>query len=237
MADAHDPIPADGIYLLDAFKSVFRKQTPGWQKIEQQADDAAIALACCSDLLKKKELQSVLDRAQIPLDDAYFKANEMLRNLIIDGKLTAYIRDPFADMVLRLPSSGWGHVLSKPGIASNFVGPNDTEAPGPDTVIGGARRPVFFKITDLQDILSAEIEANSERKRPGRPSLLPIVEAELDRLISEPSRNLYVSKKAAANSLITWFKKTNPGVKPPELKTLTNELSDKLEKITKPKTK
>src|ERR1019366_80855 len=102
MADAHDAIPVDGIYLLDAFECMFRKQTPDWQKIEQHADEAAKALwGCSDDPLQSDKCQRDLDRAKIPLDDAHFKANELLRNRISDGTLTAHIRNPVTDEVLQ----------------------------------------------------------------------------------------------------------------------------------------
>jgi len=233
MADAHDAIPADGTYLLDAFECVFRKQNPDWQTIGKLADEAALALCGCYDSLQREKLQRDADRATIPLDDAHFKANTWLRRHITDGALTAYIRNPVTDKLLQLPRTGWGMVLEKSRIETSFVGPDDVEAPGPDTVIDGARRPVFFKTVELRELILSEIDRNVA---PGRPSSMRLVLAELERRILDRTYVLHSSKAAAAQSLVVWLKKMHPEAAkaaPLAWKTIRNEHPDKLEEITR----
>jgi hypothetical protein len=235
MTDALDAIPEDAIYLLDAFERVFQKQTPRWQVFGRRCDAIKLALLLHQENpLYTEKCQKVLDKALVPFDRAQFRANEWLRLRISDGALTAYIRNPVTDKLFQLPRTGWDcRTLTKSAIVSNFVGPDDMDAPGPDTVVAGARRPVFFKTAEIEQLLLTGIELNSKRKRPGRPSFLPIVEAQLDWLILNPPRVLHRSRTAAAKSLIVWFEKANPRVKAPDWKTVRNELSEKLEKITK----
>jgi hypothetical protein len=154
MTDADDPIPVWAISLRDAFDVVFRNLVPDWQLLERDATDRANEEACRN------------------YDKALRHANEWLREKISQGILIAKIRDPDTREIDQLDRHGWLPLGQfETGIASNFVGPRgqwsrpSTEIPytefdpfqsGPNTIIKGARRPVFFDRKSFDNVEIAQ---------------------------------------------------------------------------------
>jgi hypothetical protein len=241
MTDALDAIPEDAIYLLDAFERVFQKQTPRWQVFGRRCDAIKLALLLHQENpLYTEKCQKVLDKALVPFDCAQFRANEWLRLRISDGALTAYIRNPVTDKLLQLPRTGWDcRALTKSAIVSNFVGPDDMDAPGPDTVVAGARRPVFFKAAEFQQLLEVDVGAslaeafqpiNYHTGAPGRPSPQFLVKAEMERRAKDAAY-VWGGIGAEAELLAAWLAKTHPNVPSLTPKAIENLHRDRLRKL------
>lgn len=157
MVESSDPIPADGIYLLDAFEHVYRAMNPNWQELE-------------SRLVASEET----DEAFIEIDSAQLMANKWLRSRIGDGSIVAFVRDPLAGTSLQLSRDGWDGVgCSQSGITSNFVGPEDLFDPGPNAEIDGVRRPVFFLRNELFKLVDETFgPIDRANKRPAHGAAL-----------------------------------------------------------------
>jgi hypothetical protein len=144
MVESNDPIPAEGIYLLDAFEYLFRAMNPNWRELEDRCNEPAIEVTL--DIDSNEEMNRHLqDEAFLEYDLAQLSANKWLRSHIGDGSITAFIRDPSNDKSLQLSRQGWENVgFDQSGISSNFVSPDDLLNPGPDAEINGSHRPVFL---------------------------------------------------------------------------------------------
>jgi hypothetical protein len=172
MVDANDPIPGDGIFLTDAFELVFHLMHADWRNLEAFAEAPIVALQTSSetnDELNKEPM----DEAFIKYDLAQLKANHWIRSQISDGSLMAFITTPALGKPWQLPREGWTDVgLSRSGITSNFVGPDDILNPGPDAEIDAYRRPVFFNRDDFESAVKAafgSIAKPDQHKRLGAP--------------------------------------------------------------------
>ena len=227
------------IYLADAFKFLFRQQTPDWRAIERRCDSLALAVALPAEFDPNKTVlsekcRSELAEAMAPLETAHFKANEWIRNRISEGDY-AHIWDPATGKRFQLPPTGWGMVLEKSAIETNFVGPDDMNAPGPNTIVDGARRPVFFNELQFKNFLDAENALKNAAYKTGaagRPSAMQLVEMELKWRLQHPEQFLSASPTEAAKSLIDWLKATHPGAPPLTAKIITNKHSEDLKKLT-----
>jgi hypothetical protein len=147
MTDANDPIPLDAIALVDAYQIV-------WESITLISSELLEAI---------NPAQSISDQANreawAAYDSSQLKANIWLRQRIADKSLSALIRDPEQGEVLKLSHIGWedpGFLNS--GIHENFVGPDDIINPGPNTVLHGQRRPVFFKLDEFESLVRQQRE-------------------------------------------------------------------------------
>jgi hypothetical protein len=241
MADANDAIPEDAIYLQEAFECVFQKQTPRWQIFGRRCDAIKLALLLNQENPDyTKKCQKVLDKALVPFDRAQFRANEWLRLRISDGVLTAYVRNPVTDKLLQLPRTGWDcRALKQSAIVTNFVGPDDVDAPGPDTVVDGARRPVFFKAAEFRQLLEADVAASLAEAfqpvdyhtgAPGRPSPQFLVAAEIERRAKDATY-VWGGIGAEAESLAAWLAKTHPNVPDLKPKSIENDHRDRLREL------
>jgi hypothetical protein len=85
MIDASEAIPEDGIFLVDAFKYVFRTMAPNWRELEGLAYQPH---------LHGEERPENLRIADEKYDRAQLEANKWLRNRIGDRSITAYICGP-----------------------------------------------------------------------------------------------------------------------------------------------
>jgi hypothetical protein len=183
-----DPIPAEGIWLSDAFDLVFKSKTPNWQDLYNKH---CVAF--------EDESWDIADGMHPDLNSWYTargKAERIFRTALENGDLIAYIHDLRTGETLQLAPEAWqlpdsyANWYVPRGINSNYVG--DAETPGPTgTIIDGAYRPVFllraqfedwFRRQGLTRSTDATIdETLSHTGGQGRPSSRKIVELKLDR--------------------------------------------------------
>jgi hypothetical protein len=156
MKDADDPIPVptpkDTILISDAFEQVFRALTPDWQILEQER-------------LKDQAASRNYDKAQR-------RANEWLREKIGEGALRALIRDP-GDPHSNPPRPPQTFQLNRrrltsmsdfeTGIDDDHFAPGDLLQHGPNTVIGGERRTVFFDRKEFDDVVKEITPPDGDR--------------------------------------------------------------------------
>ena len=151
MIDAEDPIPPEGILLRDAFDYLFRAMTPNLAHLQYQLHPRE------KMGLNNEQWRQFRSNAWDEFDRAQRVANQRLRKWITDGAITAFVRDPEHDRTLQLTRDGWDRLGEfENGITANFVGPDDPLNRGPNTVIGGKRRPVFFIRGELEKLVQAE---------------------------------------------------------------------------------
>ena len=171
MQDADDPIPVptpeDTIFLSDAFVVVYRALTPDWQLLEERLNGAG-------------QNQHVKDHAYRDAERGQRRANEwlrerMLRETMSQGALRALVRDPGdphsspprPPQTFQLSRRGWSSMSSfETGFDADHVGPGDLLQSGPNTVIGGARRPVFFDRKEFENVLSEIAQPTSRVDAP-----------------------------------------------------------------------
>jgi hypothetical protein len=169
MKDADDPIPAptpeDTILYSDVFVEVYRALTPDWQLLEER-------------WITDQEASHNRDKAQR-------RANKWLREKISQGALRALVRDP-GDPNSKPPRPPQTFQLNRrrfasmsdfeTGITDDHVGPGDIFQSGPDTVIAGKRRPVFFDRQEFNKVLSeiappaTGIDTPPVKNKGGRPA-------------------------------------------------------------------
>jgi hypothetical protein len=170
MSDSSVPIPANGVYLLEAFNQIFRAMTPHWKQLED-------------DLERYSEER--VGPFEI-IDAEHLKANLWLRARIQEGSITAFIRDPMTGNPLRLSRDGWEDAgLMQGGIESNFVGPDDMLNPGPTAEINGVQYPVFFDRDEFQSLVRTHFGEPELGKRVGRTGRPPLHDWEEGRLFGE----------------------------------------------------
>ncbi|MBR0733493.1 hypothetical protein JQ595_32585 [Bradyrhizobium japonicum] len=150
MKDADDPIPVGMISLSDAFLLVYRIVVSDWGTIEERLNPSAPFY----EQLSEQDAERACREAWRSYDRALRQANEWLRTKISDSGLTALVRDPQTGDLLQLDRSKWPPLGGfETGIAGNHVGPEDPLGSGPDTVIAGERRPVFFSKKNFDAVL------------------------------------------------------------------------------------
>jgi hypothetical protein len=151
MIDVEDPIPPEGILLLEAFDYLFRAMTPNWADLQYQLNPRE------KMGLDDEQRRQLEERAWTELNRAQRVANQQLRKWITEGAVAALLRDPEHDRTLRLPRDGWDRLGEfEDGITASFVGQDDPLNRGPNTVIWGKRRPVFFIRSELEKLVQAE---------------------------------------------------------------------------------
>ena len=125
MLDAVEAIPVTGIFLTDAFDRLFRAMTPHWRDLQARLSNPG-----------SREVWD--DHAH-----AERRANEVLRNALMDGSLTPLVYR--LGVPEKLPREGWElRGQFETGITSNFVSPHDPLNPGPRTDVDGQRHAVFI---------------------------------------------------------------------------------------------
>ena len=153
MIDAEDLIPPEGILLLEAFEYFYRRSTPNWADLQYQ-------------LTPREKTGLDGNRAWDEFDRAQRVANQRFRKLLT-GSLDTFVRDPRNGQNLKLPRDRWDEPGEfENGITANFVGPDDPLNRGPNTVVEGKRRPVFFIRSELEKLVEAEFGVP---RRSGRP--------------------------------------------------------------------
>jgi hypothetical protein len=191
--ESNDPIPAEGIYLLDAFEYLFRAMTPNWRELEERGNEPVIDVTVDTDSNAEMNCR-FMDEAYLEYDLAQLRANKWLRSQIADGSITAFIRDPSHDKSLHLTRQGWENVgLGQSGINSNFVGPEDLFDPGPDAEIGGARRPVFFLRDEFLNLVQQAFGSVEPPNKKGPNASLPSGRGRMTRSIYKAFTELFPS--------------------------------------------
>jgi hypothetical protein len=167
MIDAEDPIPPEGILLLEAFEFFYRCSTPHWADLQYRLNP------------REKMGLDEEPRRQFSAWDEYDcaqrMANQRFRKKVTEGNLAAFVRDPRHNQTLKLPLDGWDELGEfENGITANFVGPDDLFNRGPNTVVEGKRRPVFFIRSEFEKLVEAEPECDEapEPTKPAEPELL-----------------------------------------------------------------
>ena len=109
--------------------------------------------------------------AREEFDRAQRVANKRLRKWLTEGAIAAFVRDPEHDQTLQLPRDGWDGLSEfEDGLTANFVGPDDPQNCGPNTVVGGKRRPVFlFAVNWRSWFGQSSVRLASAADKGGRP--------------------------------------------------------------------
>jgi hypothetical protein len=179
MKDADDPIPVptpeDTIFLSDAFVLVYRVLTPDWRILEELLNPAPPYYydARQEEDAKNRGRRKALNNR----DKAQRRANEWLREKIIQGALRALVRDPGdpnskpprPPQTFKLSRRGWAMSDFETGIDGDHVGPGDVLQSGPNTIIAGERRPVFFDRKEFDNVMKEIAPTDVERAaHPGK---------------------------------------------------------------------
>ena len=165
MIDAEDPIPSEGILLLEAFEFFYRCSTPNWADLQYRLNPRE------KMGLDEEQQRQFRKSAWDEYDCAQRLANQRFRKKVTEWNLAAFVRDPRHGQTLKLPRDGWDELGEfENGITANFVGPNDPINRGPNTVVEGKRRPVFFIRSEFEKLVEAEPECGEARSRPSQQS-------------------------------------------------------------------
>jgi hypothetical protein len=147
---ADDPIPKDAIRLTDAYECVVSLVSNHPELLPKFDEDWSEALRKSRE--EERKIEHDPETFDKELEEEWHRrkeANLFLRLELESKKLVACVRDPETGDVLQLRSddwipSGWDDYIP-PGIWTDYIIPDDYEAPGPNgTLIRGALRPVFF---------------------------------------------------------------------------------------------
>ena len=233
---SNDPIPAEGIWLSDAFDHVFRSTTPNWQDLYNKH---CVAF--------EDESWDTTDGMHPDLNSWYTargKAELIFRKALENGDLVTYIHDMRTGQKLQFAPGAWqlsdsyANWYVPRGINSNYVG--DAETPGPTgTIIDGAYRPVFLLRAQFEDWFrrqgwtrstNATIdETLSHTGAQGRPSSRKIVERELDRRLEAGEfKNIKLKIREIAEILSDWLTRNYPYHPKMTAKAIANAFSKKL---------
>jgi len=169
MIDGEDPIPPEGILLLEAFEYFYRCSTRNWADLQYQLNPRE------KMGLDEEQQRQFRNSAWDEYDCAQRVANKRFRKYFTAGSLAALVRDPKNGQTLKLPRDGWDELGEfENGITANFVGPDDPLNRGPNTVIEGKRRPVFIIRSEFEKLVEAELECGEtpEPTKPAEPELL-----------------------------------------------------------------
>lgn len=147
--EANDAIPKGSISLTHAYNCVVGAVSNHHERLPKFDEDWSEALRKSREEERNIQDSEVFDKE---LEEEWHRrkeANLFLRLEIEAKRLVACIRDPETGEILQLRSddwipTGWDDYIP-PGIWTDYVRPDDYEAPGPKgTLIRGALRPVFF---------------------------------------------------------------------------------------------
>jgi hypothetical protein len=181
MIDAEDPIPPEGILLVEAFEYFYRRSTPNWVDLQNQLNPSE-AMG-----LDEEQQRQLRNRAWGEYDRAQRVVNRRSRRWLTEGSLAAFVRDPRHGQNLKLPCDGWDELGEfENGITSNFVGPDDLFNRGPNTVVEGKRRPVFFIRSEFEKLVETECGEAPEPTKPAEPE--PVMSKVSSPLVPTPKR-------------------------------------------------
>jgi hypothetical protein len=152
---ARDAIPKEAIWLTDAYEWVASLASNHPENLPKFDGDWSEALRKSKELERKIQDPEVYDGELEGEWHRRKEANLILRLGIEAKELVAYVRDPLTGEILQLSSDDWipsdwdDYIPS--GIWSDYIIPDDYEAPGPNgTLIRGALRPVFFMLSEFE---------------------------------------------------------------------------------------
>ena len=206
------PTPEDTISFGDAFEVVYRALNPDWQTLEERLNPASQAF----------QERDAKDRAHLEACGNYDKAqrlaNEWLRERITQGALIALVCDPDSGQVFQSNRHKWASMGDfETGIADDFVGPRDIFQSGPNTVVNGEKRPVFFDRKIFDSLLS----------EPNRSSTASKNKSNLRQFIRDVCSQLWPNgykgrAKERDEAILREFKRL--GRKPPSVKSIQRAL-------------
>lgn len=113
-------------------------------------------------------------------DETFAEAEIVLRHAITEGHLTAYVRDPRTQELLKLSPTGWLGGID--GMEDEFEEPNKREPTGADgSIIDGKLRPVFFLTDEFESWFKGNFYGPTRKKRfaPSREAAKRVIR-ELD---------------------------------------------------------
>jgi hypothetical protein len=177
---AHDPIPAKGIRLSEAFRRVLKALLANPTLVEPTLEEY--------DIQWKEDLKKIDQRwRQEAAANAFFRCHLIWGEKILGENLYAFVRDPDSGLILQLDPIGWGLWPRPPivlgrhkrstyepistGIDSDYViDPYDESDPGPGgTFISGAYRPVFFWRDEFERWFQKTFGADPLKRRGRKP--------------------------------------------------------------------
>jgi hypothetical protein len=160
---SHDPLPIGAIRLSAAFEHFYRSTSPDATAIEAGLRAAYADIENARQTwgpLGARQLEAALARwraASEAQDASRRRAEWSFREMLATGGLIARVRDPASGEILQLSDyESWSKRASfgVPGFTDDFVGPDELMQPGPSgAIIGGAMRPVFFVLAELEAVL------------------------------------------------------------------------------------
>lgn len=163
MTNSYDPIPVDAIGLRDAFRVFMKATTPTFAALEADLEYADACLYEAYIQCDPEDQRSAVAYKAIvgDWDTAVIDAELRFRKSLADGAIVALVREPETGKILKLQREGWQPDRWQPGgfLASDFVGEDDPVSRGPNTVVHGARRPVFFMQAEFELWLGVEAPA------------------------------------------------------------------------------
>jgi hypothetical protein len=173
---AEDSIPKEAISLTDAYECVVGLVIKHPELLPKFDEDWSEAL-----LKSREEERKIQDDPEVfdkELEQEWHQrkeANLFLRLEIEAKRLVACTRDPEIGQTLQLRSddwipSGWDDYIP-PGIWTDYIIPDDYEAPGPNgTLIRGALRPVFFMRDEFEAWLKKTFGATESIATISKPN-------------------------------------------------------------------
>ena len=155
--------------MLEAFEFFYRRSTPNWADLQYRLNPRE------KMGLDEEQRRQSRNSAWNEYDCAQRLANQRFRKKFLTEGNLAFVRDPRHGQTLKLPRDGWDELGEfENGITANFVGPDDLFNRGPNTVVEGKRRPVFFIRRVFEKLVEAEPECSEapEPTKPAEPGLL-----------------------------------------------------------------
>jgi hypothetical protein len=240
---SNDALPEGTIRLSEGYEAYYRASVPNWESLARAYATAIVEPTSAEE----KEPTSVEDEeptsvegAAKALDDSHKMAEMEFRNYLASDGPTALIRDPDTGKTLELDRKQWTPYrnFGVSGFDEDFVDPNDLVQPGPNTVLRGALRPVFFDRDEFEAFLKglppSRIVATANRESECKSWLIDLMTANANRprpkreLEKEAKRRFCVGtwqfRRAWANAIDTtgrsgWRKAGRPRNRNAEIRT------------------
>jgi len=225
---AEDPIPKAAISLTDAYECIVGLVIEHPERLPKFDEDWSEALRKSKE--EERKIQDDPEGFDKELEQEWHQrkeANLFLRLEIEAKRLVACTRDPEIGQTLQLRSddwipSGWDDYIP-PGIWTDYIIPDDYEAPGPNgTLIRGALRPVFFMRDEfeawLKKVFGAAESIATISKPIEKTEILKRVQAHRQEAVKEAVRAIWgknvpngLSAKTRDKAIKEWLAENGRG--------------------------